>query len=222
VTTTYRAALAGALFLVLLTGIICRFHTPPPTVHLIACVDASQSDRPNLPASIEASVRIYRALYPGRDFLSLYRLDDQLLPLHDDRVRDTPATYEDLMVTELTPISSQDNTYTEKFWLAAAQSAAEDNMPVIIVFFTDGFSEGTSKQGHRMIQQAAAALAANPHVFAVVILGAAPETWSSLEADLYPLRRHLGRDCFVIQSDCNATAALSLIAAARAEGGKSK
>src|SRR5579871_260649 len=124
---TRRELLGGAIAGTTLAISLARsaYESNRP-IHLLAAINTSLSDRPNLPASIVALCDAYRHLRRGSDALTAYRVDDRTLTFHQGKVLYTPQQFEKLLVAQVRDVSPRDNTLTQRLWEAIKREAEGD------------------------------------------------------------------------------------------------
>lgn len=169
---------------------------PPPSVparHLYVGLDTSASFRPCLGLAATLCARQALRLDPDRDRLTLYRLDSSTREFSDGPAPESGERLQRTIIAEVQSVSSTRGTFPARFWTAVAARVPGDAAPVAIEIFSDGDNDDQSRQAADAIRRAARALAADPHVESVSVLGAAPRNWATLRAEFAPLgdRFHL-------------------------------
>lgn len=186
----------AALLTVLTLAGGCGTAPPPPSVparHLYVGLDTSASFRPCLGLAATLCARQALRLDPDRDRLTLYRLDSSTREFSDGPPPESGERLQRTIIAEVQGESATRGTFPARFWQAVAGRVQGDAAPVVIEIFSDGDNDDQTQQAADAIRRAARALAADPHVESVSVLGAAPRNWATLRAEFAPLgdRFHL-------------------------------
>lgn len=189
-----RSLLIAGLAVLGLSG--CGTSPSGPTAparHVYAGLDTSGSWRPYLGLSATLCAGQVVNLEPGRDKLTLYRMDSTTREFSDGLAPESGDDLQSVIVTEVQAKSTASGTFPARFWQAVAERTDADPIPAVVEAFTDGDNDDLSAQSSKAIQDAVKRLAANPHVESVCIFGAAPRNWATLRAEFAPLgsRFHL-------------------------------
>lgn len=161
--------------------------------HIYVGLDTSGSWRPYLGVSATLCTRQAMLLDPGRDKLTLYRLDSSTREFSNGPAPESGDRLQRTIVHEVASVSGSQGTFPARFWTAAAGRAAGDPGSVTVEIYSDGDNDDQTAQSVLAIQAAAQRLAANPHVTGVWVFGAEPRNWAALRAEFAPLgdRLHL-------------------------------
>jgi hypothetical protein len=165
-----------------------------PGVHVYTGFDTSESIRPHLGSFVRYGAALGRQLDPGKDLLTLYRVDRETLEFWDDPPPSSGERLQKALVKRLEPRPARNRTLPARFWQEVAGRAADDRGSVGIVFYSDGGNDDQSDQSFKTICKAAQALAANPYVLTVEVFGVNPRCRPYLRrafAPLGPRRFHL-------------------------------
>lgn len=170
-------------------------HTPPAPAaarHLYVGLDVSGSAQGQKADFLAATVGVAEGLSPDDDKVTLLRLDRDTREFYDDPVRDT-SLFATVLAEETTRPNPQSRTLPAPFWQAVAERAEADGGAVWVCLLSDGDNDDLRPASWDDMARAAARLARNPHVRAVVIAGARPENWAQLRQCFGPLgaRLHL-------------------------------
>lgn len=155
--------------------------------HVYAGFDTSGSMRPRLAASAATGARLARRLDPGRDRLTLYRVDRDTEELRDGPAPDSGAALQQQVVTELARPAAQSGTFPARFWAEVARRVRADRRPAVVVLFSDGDNDDGRPDATRAIHAAAADLAADADVRLVAVCGVSPRNRAALRDEFAPL-----------------------------------
>lgn len=150
-------------------------------------IDNSGSAKSQESAAVYQASTLVLRLNPDADHLTLYRVDHEVWEFFDGHPPISRDRLLGLMTQELRKPLPDPGTRPVLFWREIANRAATARGPVCIVFCSDGDNDDLSSQSRLVFRQAAVALARNPSVFRVVVVGARPCNWAGLRSDFAPL-----------------------------------
>ncbi len=153
---------------------------------LISISDSSKSNRNNLPLEIQAEAEVLPRL-PHDCFQLDYRVDSSLERLREGPVPASDEAYLSEVLPLLEPFSTRDNTYLQLAFTWAAKQAETCTGRVALLIQTDWFEEGMDARAHQELKEACIALANNPHVAIVVVVGVNPANSACMTEELGPL-----------------------------------
>ena len=167
--------------------------------HLYVGIDVSGSVGGRCAASVLLTEDLARALTPGQDALTLYRVDRETAAFYDQAVPAGSEELEQTMVAEVRKVQEMNarshryGTYPGRFWAEISRRVAAEQGPVAVVLFSDGENTDASAAGQRAIRQAAQALAASPYVLSVSVYGVNSENFAPIHRGMDALggRLHL-------------------------------
>lgn len=125
------------------------------------------------------------------DHLTLFRVDHSALEFFDGQPPSSRDSLVHILIQSLRKPPAAPGTRPSLFWNAAVARVAKAQVPVVIVYYSDGQDDDASVNSRRVTRQAALALAKNPYVIKVAVIGAEPETWARIRADFAPLGERL-------------------------------
>lgn len=149
------------------------------------------ADQASLLSLSRASLaRLGAALNSKTDHLTVWRVDRETSEFYAQ----APQSYETLLplfVSHTKQPASAPRTLPAKFWTQVAGRAANLELApgykVVIVFYHDGDNDDQSLASRAQIEKAARALAANPRVLGVWIVGAKQSNWQAHREMFAPL-----------------------------------
>jgi hypothetical protein len=162
---------------------------PPARLHCYLGLDASQSARPHLGRYTLLSGQIASRLNADTDRLTLFRLDDHVTEFSDKPATGSMEATLTAITQNVQQVSPGHGTFPAKFWEEIAQRAAQSEDAVVILF-TDGDNDDQRAASEKAIRSAAARLAKNPHVKAVILCGVERRNYASLHTAFAPLGEH--------------------------------
>lgn len=174
-----------ALCGLLLSG--CGARSSAPGVRVFAGFDVSGSMHPRLAAAALAGSRLAGRLDPGRDTLTLYRVDRQTEEFQDGPAPDSGAGLQREIVAALRKEPVRPGTFPASFWAETARRAKAETRPVSIILFSDGDNDDQRPEAAQAIRRAAADMAQNPHVTNVSVCGVSPGNRAALRDTFAPL-----------------------------------
>lgn len=157
-----------------------------PTL-LWAGLDTSASNRPRLVGEVQFLVELAVQLDANRDWVTVVRVDANLREIYSYLAPQRSSDFVSEIVPKLKPLSGSDGTQEDLFWTEAARRAKAAHGPVVILFASDGFAEGATQEGAHRIREAATAIAQNPHVIGVFVVGLDPANELRVRSSLAPL-----------------------------------
>jgi hypothetical protein len=128
-----------------------------------------------------------RRFEPGRDRVTLYRLDRSAAEFYDAAAPASLERLQDLLVRELEDRPARSGTRPAEFWQAAADRADRARSPLVVLLLTDGGNDDRTPDGLAALREAVERLARNPRVRRVCVWGVLPGQRAEVRADLAPL-----------------------------------
>lgn len=177
-TLTLAGLLAASLF-------TCQCAAPGhggEPIYLIGALDASASNRKDLPASLMGMAELASSLAPG-SHTTLYRIDVRCQEIYN---ADAPKIIEDFaahMTPRLNEVAHEDNTYLHLLARAISSSLKSASGKAVIVIDTDYFGEGMTAKDHQAVANCANAWAKDQRVLGIVVCHVNPKCMESARAD---------------------------------------
>ena len=176
-------------------------------IHLYFGADTSGSFQPHLPEITDLLLKIIRFLTPGRDHLTVLKLDSDCEEVFDGFVPESGETFEPVLISAFNKVPVHSGTHPEAFFDEVVQRAAQQQGPCAVVFGSDGDFDGVPEAGKPAIDQAAKALAADSKVRAVILVGIMSENRHYWRKHFSALDR--SRRLFFLNLDANTAAGIS-------------
>lgn len=179
------AVLTAGVLLPLMAG--CQGVSPRP-LHLHMGLDASGSARDQLGVYALTAATLSARLRPGRDGLSLYRVDNDCREFSSgETIGGAEATMK-VIIAETKKAADRPRTLPALFWERAAQRAAEGkDGDAAFLLASDGDNDDMRPDSERRIRRSAQTLAKNPRVRLVLLCGVRPANAARLRATFAPL-----------------------------------
>lgn len=152
---------------------------------VVGVLDTSASNRGSLPADTEELAKVPLIIGPGT-WLSALRCDDKVQELYSGPMPESDEALINELGPKLGPVSNRDNTYLNPLFDQLVDRLKKLKGRCVIIIWTDGYAEGTTRQGHEDVLRDAKLLAENSHVAAIFIVGVAPANMTQMCADLAP------------------------------------
>lgn len=156
-------------------------HSGEP-ITLIGALDASASNRNDLPASLMGMAELASSLPPG-SHTTLYRIDVRCQEIYN---ADAPKFTEDFaahMTSRLNEVAHEDNTYLHLLARSITSGLKSSRGKVVVVIDTDYFGEGMTTKDHQEVASCANSWAKDERVLGIVVCHVNPKCMESARAD---------------------------------------
>jgi len=166
-----------ALFLsMMLIG--CAPREPQPPLHVFVGLDRSGSALPHLETFLRTVVEVGERLSPERDRLTCYRLDDGVREWYDGPAPADPEGFQLVAVQAVEREARQRGTRPGLFFQEVARRLAQEpaDARVVVLCLWDGGDDDQSAAHQADARRALRALAADPRVVRVALVGLGDDT----------------------------------------------
>jgi hypothetical protein len=163
----------------------CSHHPVYVPRHYFVAINASASNSAQLGQCVYLASRLC-GMMDATDTLNVFRVDDTSRPIYQGPALNDTEKFQAQLAGGLEALSKETGTHSLGFWKTASK-ALETNAPTTVIFLTDGFEEGITKQELAELRQTGKQMAAHANLRVVYVLGVHPKMaglWQSVFQDM--------------------------------------